>query len=654
MRFQFHHHFASFRFPNYRKLGYNIRFSLPRRAHYILLLPTAICLSQPRVLAYNDVLKPDPSGDTFEMGLYIASQKELRELSKHPERVKTSRNCVSRFILYIVHQLDTKFLEPIQTVLRFFTLSAVFVPVLLAYPITYFGHTVSIHGNTTIVKETYGSLIWYQIVRRALEFAGPTFIKLGQWAGSRTDIFAEGLCLELCNLHSNAKPHSLKYTKEQIVKALGVESFDDIFEEFDAKTLGCGAVAQVYVGKLTDKIIKQKQIHLGPDQNKWCAVKVVHPKATKQISRDLKIMKFFAVAIDMLPTMEWLSLPTEVEQFSVLMNLQLDLRIEVNNLRKFNENFEGDPCVKFPQGFPELTSRNVLFEEYIHGFPMEMFLKVKKYISNPGLCQKVSSPFIRSFLKMMILDDFIHSDLHAGNIMIRFLKTDKSEKHILSTEAEMFEVVNNLRRMHRDNDPKFIDTLRSVLTQYTPQICFIDTGLITELNDRNRVNFIALFNALALFNGYRAGELMIERSRTPETAIDKELFAIKVEKLVNNVRKRTFTLGNVSIGDLLHQMLTMVRSHHVRMEGDFVSVVVAILLLEGIGRQLDPDLDLFASSLPFLREFGMKREHKDKLQAVGKWPMIKTWLGLELRQFVNLSVKQIDDMVKTDQLCPSY
>ena len=91
----------------------------------------------------------------------------------------------------------------------------------------------------------------------------------------------------------------------------------------------------------------------------------------------------------------------------------------------------------------------------------------------------------------------------------------------------------------------------------------------------------------------QAGELMIERSRTPETAIDKELFAFKVEKLVDKVKQRTFTLGTVSIGDLLDQMLSMVRSHHVRMESDFVSVVVAILLLEGIGRQLDPNLDLF-------------------------------------------------------------
>ncbi|KAF6013677.1 hypothetical protein HII12_001659, partial [Brettanomyces bruxellensis] len=96
------------------------------------------------------------------------------------------------------------------------------------------------------------------------------------------------------------------------------------------------------------------------------------------------------------------------------------------------------------------------------------------------------------------------------------------------------------------------------------------------------------------FDGYRAGELMIERSKTPETAINTELFKYKVEKLVDQVRKRTFTLGSISIGDILEQMLSMVRLHHVRMEGDFVTVIVAILLLEGIGRQLDPDLDLFA------------------------------------------------------------
>ncbi|CDO95201.1 unnamed protein product [Kluyveromyces dobzhanskii CBS 2104] len=469
---------------------------------------------------------------------------------------------------------------------------------MLLYPITWLGHHKKINVATKVVKETSGSLLWFKLLRKALEFAGPTFIKLGQWAGSRTDIFSEALCAELGHLHSDAKPHSLNFTKQAIVNSLENKyEFNEIFEEFNEKPVGCGAIAQVYIGKLTELMMEKYDIET---ENRYFAIKVVHPNVPKKIDRDLKIMTFFANMIDSLPTMEWLSLPNEVEQFSILMKLQLDLRIECHNLKKFNEHFDGNPRIKFPVGSMGLSSRYVLFEEYIHGFPMEKFLRIKDDLKRVDLCKKVSDPFIETFLKMLILDDFIHADLHPGNVMIRFMKLDKYETKVVTSEAEIYQIVHKLRGLRRNEDPEFITEMKNVLEEYEPQICLIDAGLVTELNDRNRVNFIALFNSLAKFDGYRAGELMIERSRTPETAIDKDLFALKVEKLVTNVKKETFTLGTVSIGELLDKMLGMVRQHHVRMEGDFVSVIVAILLLEGIGRQLDPEMDLFARFVFFV------------------------------------------------------
>ena len=86
---------------------------------------------------------------------------------------------------------------------------------------------------------------------------------------------------------------------------------------------------------------------------------------------------------------------------------------------------------------------------------------------------------------------------------------------------------------------------------------------------------------------------MVERCRQPDAVIDQEIFALKMQHLVLGVKSSTFALGNIKIGDVLNQVLAMVRAHHVRMEGDFVNVVISILLLEGIGRSLDPNLDLF-------------------------------------------------------------
>ncbi|SCU93610.1 LAFA_0F17304g1_1 [Lachancea sp. 'fantastica'] len=604
----------------------------------------------------NETLQPDPEGDTFEMGLYMSSQKEIAShiRLKRKRTLSRCRSKLTRWLTRAWFRFKDTVLEPVLTTWRFVELSFLFVPVLLAYPITYFGHMVEVTDSTKSAKTSYGALLWYRLLRHVLEIAGPSFIKLGQWAGSRTDIFSHGLCVELSKLHSNAKKHSLKYTTHSLREALGVQSLDDVFEEFQERPLGVGAIAQVYVGKLSKEFVEKRQLQLNPEENRWCAIKVIHPHAARKISRDLKIMRFFAEAIDMVPTMEWLSLPNEVEQFSILMRLQLDLRIECLNLRKFNDNFKDSLQVKFPTGFQELTTRQVLFEEYLYGFPMEDFLRAKDDLKDPALSKKVSDPFIDAFLQMLILDDFIHADLHPGNVMVRFIKTDRYDSKSLSTEEDCYELVHRLKTKLKNKDDTFNEELSNIVGQYTPQICFIDVGLVTELNKRNRANFISLFDALARFDGYRAGELMIERSRTPETAVDKDLFAFKVERLVKKVKKRTFTLGTVSIGDLLDQMLSMVRGHHVRMEGDFVSVVVAILLLEGIGRQLDPDLDLFASSLPILREFGMKREGRSILQDVDTLSMWKIWLGLEVRQFMNLSVKQMHDLVKTDQLCPNY
>ncbi|QLL30883.1 hypothetical protein HG536_0A06980 [Torulaspora globosa] len=607
----------------------------------------------------NETLKPDPSGDTFEMGLYISSQREIQEkiLQTRAKRLKRCRNVMTLCARKLLYFLKDNVMERIFTVLRFLEISVIFVPVFLAYPISFLGkHRLIQEDETT--AETSGSLLWYTILRKALEWAGPSFIKLGQWAGSRTDMFPRGFCNELGKLHSNARAHSLAYTKEKICQSLNDQyEFDEIFEEFNDKPLGVGAIAQVYVGKLSESFLaSQKITEFDRDNTKsrWCAVKIIHPNAGRQVNRDLKIMSFFANFINRIPTMEWLSLPCEVESFSIMMRLQLDLRIECLNLERFNENFKDSIQIKFPEGLRQLSTRDVLFEQYIHGFPMEKFLSIKDRLHNVELCQQVSNPFIDAFLQMLILDDFVHADLHPGNVMLRFVKLNKYGTKIVSSEAEAFQVVHSLKKKMREKDPTLIDEFRKVLEEYTPQICFIDVGLITELNKKNRTNFIALFNALARFDGYQAGELMIERSRTPETAINKEAFALKVQKLVNNVKKRTFTLGTISIGELLDQMLSMVRSHHVRMEGDFVSVVVAILLLEGIGRQLDPDLDLFASSLPILGEFGMQRENLKLLNSADVLSMLKVWIGLEIRYLISSSAKNIVELIKTDQLCPNY
>ncbi|CAI5759330.1 unnamed protein product [Candida verbasci] len=675
-----------------RSINYAIRQPIKQNSTKIIGISSGISISY---LLFkhidNDVhaldttvheLLPKPDSDTYEMGLYLASQEEETKQYKNYRKSKsTHSNLVLRWFFQIKFFIDDYVIDPMFTFTRFLELSFIFVPVLLSSPICWFGRKKKMQDGTIIRS---GASLWYVYLRWSAEIAGASFIKLGQWAASRTDIFPQAMCDELSQLHSNAKAHSIEATKEIISKSFGYLPFNEIFDEFNEKPLGVGAIAQVYLGKLSDKAVnkareEEKKIserlkslhgqnspqqffeklvvteHLNSNQN--VAIKVLHPNVEVKINRDLKIMSFFANFINVLPTMEWLSLPDEVEQFSILMRLQLDLRIEALNLAKFRENFKSRLDIHFPKPYLNFTTRDVLVEEYIHAIPLDKLLSLTENFGK-NLSKEVSDKGLDAFLKMLILDNFVHADLHPGNMMVRFYKNElfKHEKEYKivksSNEKDINKVTDELLKLKTPNE--WCTKLADLYEQgYHAEVCFLDVGLITELNHTDRVNFIDLFKALSEFDGFKAGELMAERSRTPETVVNKEIFALKVEKLVDRMKDRTFTLGNVSIGDLLDQVLGMVRTHHVRMEGDFVTVIVAILLLEGIGRQLDPNLDLFASSLPVLRKLGVSKEGREIMKNESDLSMIKIWLALEVRQFINASIQDIHTLVKSDMLSPN-
>ena len=584
-------------------------------------------------------LTVDRNADTFEMGLYLASQKENEEraVNERNQRIENANSAAKRCILHIYFAIDDHIIKPVGVITRCIEITVCLLPIIITFPLTY----LSINPSS---PHTW----WYTLIRNVLQHLGPSFIKLGQWAASRTDIFPDDFCRIIGGLHRGASPHSFKYTEKALCNLFAISTLDEVFDIVQEQPVGVGAIAQVHVVKFKESFTEHT------DGKKWFALKILHPHVRETIAKDLSIMRFGAGLINSIPTMKWLSLPDEVLQFSILMNLQLDLRIEAFNLDTFRTNFHEYPLVTFPKPLDAFATPNIIFEEYLEALPMETFLKYKSDVDSVELCKRVSDPFVDAFLKMLILDDFIHSDLHPGNVMIKFVKMNMLQTRIISTEEEDRDVIVQLRDAYLKGETNFVQLLKEILTTHHPQICFIDAGLVTELNDTDRVNFIDLFNALVRFDGYKAGQLMIDRSRSPETAINNEEFAQKVKGLVSTIRNQTFTLGTVSIGALLDQMLSMVRMHHVRMEADFVSVVVAILLLEGIGRQLDPNLDLFDSSVPILQKYALQHNESSLLKDTGTFTMVALWLGLELRKWMTTSVKQLGYLLKSDQISPNY
>src|SRR6266540_2805836 len=145
---------------------------------------------------------------------------------------------------------------------------------------------------------------------------------------------------------------------------------------------------------------------------------------------------------------------------------------------------------------------------------------------------------------MLILDNFVHSDLHPGNIMIKFTKPDtynvlrqfwtnytsydQQDSKIRYDDHDSEIAIERLLSKSHDKT-LWLNELTDLCNEgYLPQLIFLDTGLITSLNEENRRNFLDLFRAIAQFDGYRAGKLMIERSKTPNLVIGGEIFALKM------------------------------------------------------------------------------------------------------------------------------
>jgi aarF domain-containing kinase len=423
-----------------------------------------------------------------------------------------------------------------------------------------------------------------------------------------------------------------------------------------------GDKAKTKVSRIREQI--SPLIKQSPEQipSTHVAIKVLHPRVAPTIYRDIRIMRFFANIINAIPTMEWLSLPDEVDQFAEMMKLQLDLRIEGANLEIFHEKFANRSTVTFPTPYQEYTTRKVLIEEFAHGLPLPWFLErgagpYNKELADMGL---------DAFLHMLLIDNFVHADLHPGNIMVRFYKSKTINLHELiqilwsrpnnqNGENSRMAAKDNMvteealarLRPHKNDRELWNAELEKLDSEgFRPQLIFIDTGLVTELNETNRKNFLDLFRAIAEFDGYRAGQLMVERCRSPSAVIDPEIFALKMQHLVLGIKAKTFALGQIKFGDVLHEVMSMVRHHHVRMEGDFVNVVISILLLEGIGRQLDPNMDLFKSAIPILREVGAQRAREaiakgeaGDLKTSGAW--LKVWVGLETRNLISASLQEV-------------
>lgn len=278
------------------------------------------------------------------------------------------------------------------------------------------------------------------------------------------------------------------------------------------------------------------------------AVKVRRPKLDELVKFDLKVMRGFAHCLALIPSIRLLAPVESVDEFGRGIKMQLDFAIEARNNRKFRENFKDDRDVIFPALVDEWCSSRILTMDFIDG------TKVLNFRQTPSDPKRLAEIGFRILLKMVFEDGFVHADLHPGNIFIT-----------------------------RDD-----------------RVAILDLGLVGELDGVHKAGFARYFAAWAQGDGKTMAHLMADLSPSKKIP-DYEGFEAAVVAFVQKYYGKR--LGEVQVSLVFMDMMNILRKYRVRVNPTFTLVNIAIAVTEGIGKQLDPDVDLMAAALPFFAKF---------------------------------------------------
>lgn len=472
----------------------------------------------------------------YRQVLFCDSPPVLAALPPSPAQAtttttKTTKQTQSWLLVRMFRALLNGVLKAIRT----FQLLVIFLPPLLTSPVLF------------LSSDDWYHHWWRQMLVLSLQTAGPAFQKLGQWASTRPDLFGLATRRDLEHFHSNVPPEPWSDT----LQTLRDNGFEDDF--VDQTPIGAGCIAQV---------------HLAQFQGQQVAVKIRRRTVKFEIDRDMELFCFVASTIErLLPMLKFLAIEEISQNVSDFLCSQLDLSVEGKNLSKFNEIFSSGPVkdeVAFPR--PLYASPTLLIETLETGTLLSTLLSLDDKLP-VKLRKELGRVGVQTFLEMVIVHNFIHSDLHPGNMLVRTKRPIDLDR---LDEAELDKMV------------------------------FIDAGLVTTLAPQDQINFVALFTAVAEGDGEKAAHLMIDRSRDPSSCKDRAGFAKGMKEIVDQVALDSFRLDKVQIGSVLEKVMVLVHRHQVRMEPNFASIVVSIIVLEGVGRQLDPELDIFKTSIPML------------------------------------------------------
>ena len=378
-------------------------------------------------------------------------------------------------------------------------------------------------------------------LRRALEKLGPIFVKVGQVLSTRRDLLALELADELAKLQDRVPPFPAAQAAALVERAFG-KPVDELFATFESEPVASASIAQVHFATL--------------QSGREVAVKVLRPGMLAVIDSDLELLHTLARWVERLSSDGKRLRPREVvAEFDTYLHDELDLVREAANAAQLRRNMQGLNLVMVPEMLWELCTPTVLVMERMYGIPIS---QTQRLIDAGVDLKKLARDGVTIFFTQVFRDGFFHADMHPGNIQV-------------STDEATFGLYVAL-------DFGIIGTLTEWDKEYLAQ------------------NFIAFFRR----DYKRVAELHVESGWVPA--------ATRVDALENAIRavcEPHFDrpLKDISLGQVLLRLFQTSRRFNVQIQPQLVLLQKTLLNIEGLGRQLDPELDLWSTAKPFLERW---------------------------------------------------
>jgi ubiquinone biosynthesis protein len=384
-----------------------------------------------------------------------------------------------------------------------------------------------------------------QRLRHALQELGPIFVKFGQVLSTRRDLLPPDIAEELTLLQDRVAPFPGEEARALVEAALG-RPVSEIYAEFDLTPLASASIAQVHAARFHD--------------GREVVVKVLRPDIRKRIDADIELLRTLASLADRHhPNAEKIRAQDVVSEIGATLYAELDLQREGANASQMRRTWLGSDDLYVPEVFWDYSTETVLTMERVRGIPSDDVVA----LDAAGIDRRaLAAKGVRVFYTQVFRDNFFHADAHAGNI--------------------------------------WVDATR----QANPRFIAIDFGIVGQLDRRDQYYLAENFMAIFQRDYRRIAELHIEAGWMPSHIRIDEL-----EAATRSVCEPYFTrpLSEISLGEVLVKLFKTAQRYELTLQPQLILLQKTLLNIEGVGRLLDPKLDIWAEARPVLERILRER-----------------------------------------------